>query len=366
MYSDKVLDYDFGPQHPLQPVRYKLTYELMQAYGLFDDGVDLVAPRDATDSELEAVHEPGYIFTVRALGDSRGGVAAHAGLGPGDNPVFPGMHEVSALVAGGSIEAARLVLEGKLDYVFNVGGGLHHALPARASGFCIYNDPAVAISWLLRNGAERVVYLDTDAHHGDGVQAIFYEDPRVMTISIHESGRYLFPGTGDVAEIGKDRARGTSINVPLEPGASDADMIFSLDEAAIPLAQSFRPDMLVLQHGCDPHHLDPLTHLDCTMEAFRQIGLRERDLALDVTDGRAISGGGGGYAYREIVPRAWTATFAAFCGIELPELLPETWRAEAGVSARALTEDVPAPDMPLESTKQTVMRLMHELGRFEG
>jgi acetoin utilization protein AcuC len=363
IYSEGVLGYDFGPQHPLQPVRYRLTYELMEAYGLFEGEVAVVPPRSASDAELEWVHDPGYIHTVRALGESRGSSAPRAGLGPGDNPVFPAMHEVSALVAGGSIETARLVLDEGSGPAFNMAGGLHHALPSRASGFCVYNDPAVAIAWLLRHGVERVIYLDTDAHHGDGVQWIFYEDPRVMTISIHESGRYLFPGSGDVAETGRGRGRGTSINIPLDPGASNADMLLALDEAALPLARAFNPDVLVLQHGCDTHHQDPLTHLDCTLQVFGQIGARERALALEVCQGKMIAGGGGGYAYREVVPRAWTATFAATSGLELPEELPETWTNETGLAATSLTEDIPAPEKPLVSTEHTIGRLMKELGK---
>jgi acetoin utilization protein AcuC len=364
IYSDDVLGYDFGPQHPLQPVRYKLTHDLMAGYGLFDAGVLLVPPPTASDAELEVVHDPGYIHTVRALGDTVGGSSPRAGLGPGDNPVFHRMHEVSALVAGGSIEAARIVMAGRVNFAFNIAGGLHHALPARASGFCIYNDPAVAIAWLLRNGAERVVYLDTDAHHGDGVQWIFYEDPRVMTISVHESGRFLFPGTGDIGETGHGRGRGTSINIPLDPGASNADLLLALDEVALPLARAFNPDILVLQHGADIHHLDPLTHLDCTLDVFAQIAKRECALALDICQGRAISGGGGGYAYVEVVPRAWTSMFAAMAGIDLPEELPETWRLDAGISATGLAEDSEAPEEALASTERSIGRLLKDLGRL--
>lgn len=363
IYSEAVLNYDFGPQHPLQPVRYKLTHDLMAAYGLFDRGVQVRSPRQASNAELAWVHDPDYIRAVADAGSSSRPTARHFGLGAGDNPVFANMHEVSALIAGGSIEAASAVLTSDLDCAFNIAGGLHHALPARASGFCIYNDPAVAIAWLLRNGIDRVVYLDTDAHHGDGVQWIFYDDPRVMTISIHESGRYLFPGTGNVTEIGKGNGVGTSVNIPLEPGASNADMLLALDEAAIPLATAFKPDIFVFQHGCDTHHLDPLTHLDCNLEVFGEIAKRERDLALSLSAGRAISGGGGGYAYREIVPRAWTATFAALAGITLDPALPVAWRATAGVTARGLTEDITVPTEPLESTKRTISQLMRELGQ---
>ena len=272
IYSDEVLDYDFGPQHPLQPERYKLTYELLEAYGLFEAGAAaVIKPPRASDRQIESVHDARYVDLVRLLSDAPSKTAPLAGIGHGDNPAFPHMHDVSAAVVGGSIEAARMVLNAEVEFAFNVAGGLHHALPSRASGFCIYNDPAIAISWLLDQGVERIVYMDTDAHHGDGVQWIFYDEPRVMTISIHESGRHLFPGTGDIHEIGRGVARGTSINIPLEPGASDADMLLALDEAALPLARKFGPDFFVFQHGCDSHYLDPLTHLECTLAVFPAI-----------------------------------------------------------------------------------------------
>lgn len=339
----------------------------MAGYGLFrEETTEVIDPPMASEADLERVHSKDYVDVVEAISEPLGLIAPEVGLGGSDNPVFPNMHAISATIVGGSIEAARRVYAGELDYAFNMAGGLHHALPNRASGFCIYNDPAVAIAWLLNRGVDRIVYIDTDAHHGDGVQWIFYDDPRVMTISIHESGKYLFPGTGDIEEIGRDKARGTSINVPLEPGASDADVLLALDEAALPLARQFKPDMLVLQHGCDTHRLDPLTHLECTMDVFHQIGVRERDLARDLTGGRAISGGGGGYAFREVVPRAWTSTFAAYCDIDLPQELPRAWREEAKLNASSLMEDDPAPDEPLPSTGRTIQDLKHALGRFQG
>lgn len=367
VYSDEVLKYDFGPHHPLQPVRYRLTRDLMDAYGLFErENILASAPTSASDAELELVHDPEYVSAVRSLDRSGGGAAMRAGLGAGDNPVFRKMHEVSAVIAGGSIDAARMVVNGDVDYAFNIAGGLHHAMPSRASGFCIYNDPAIAIAWLLRNGAGRIAYIDTDAHHGDGVQWIFYDDPRVLTISIHESGRYLFPGTGDVCETGRGRGRGTSVNVPLDPGASDPDMLLALDEAALPLAQSFDPDILVLQHGCDSHRLDPLTHLECTLNVFPEIARRERELAVDVAGGRAIGTGGGGYAFRDVVPRAWTSTFSTLAGVDLPETLPDTWCDTREDGSMPLTAEDPVAESSLASTKTTIGRLMRELGRFRG
>jgi acetoin utilization protein AcuC len=365
LYSDKVLGYDFGPQHPLQPIRYKLTHDLLAAYGMFDKGcADLIAPPKADDRTIQLVHDPAYIEAVKLLGERAGGRSAYQfGLGPGDNPIFPGMHDATAFVVGGSVEAARLILSGQARIAFNVAGGLHHALPKKASGFCIYNDPAIAIAWLLANGVERVAYLDTDAHHGDGVQWIFYEDPRVLTFSVHESGHYLFPGTGNVDEIGAGPGRGTAANIPLHPSASDADFLFAIEEAALPLVQRFRPDVLVVQHGCDGHRLDPLTHLQCSVNVYAEIAQRERALADEICGGRIVATGGGGYAYREVVPRAWTAVFATLAHIELPDQLPESWRAALGFQTPpTLSDTQPGSQEPLYSTKQTVRELQRILG----
>jgi acetoin utilization protein AcuC len=366
IYSDEVLKYDFGPKHPLQPVRYKLTHDLLSAYGAFEHGsASVIEPPRACDRELRLVHDAEYVDTVRRAGSQPGFVAPRAGIGLGDNPPFDDMHEVTATVAGGSIEAARRVMSGQSRFAFNIAGGLHHALPAMASGFCIYNDAAVAIAWLLQNGAERVAYIDTDAHHGDGVQWIFYEDPRVLTVSVHESGRYLFPGTGDVTETGRGPGKGTAINVPLDPGASDPDMLMAMEEVVVPVTRKFRPEVLVLQHGCDAHRLDPLTHLDCSLNVFSDIALMQRDLAAEVCGGRAISGGGGGYAYREVVPLAWAAMFSIFSGIELPSTLPPSWRKATGLEATSLFDDAPEHDQPLESTKRTIRHLGQYLGNYK-
>lgn len=369
LYSDAVLDYDFGPQHPLQPLRFKLTRDLLVAYGVFEQpGVEMVAPPPADDPTVELIHDRQYIEAVKLLSDRAGGRSPYQfGLGPGDNPIFPGMHDAALVPVGGSVEAARTVLGRGSTTAFNVAGGHHHAMRARASGFGLYNDPAIAIAWLLQNGVERVAYLDTDAHHGDGVQQAFYDDPRVLTVSIHESGRYLFPGTGFVDEIGEGRARGTSANVPLQPYASDADVLFALDEAALPLIRRFAPDVIVAEHGCDPHRLDPLTHLECSVNVFHEIAKRERRLADEVCDGRIVAVGGGGYAFREVAPRAWTLVFAGLAGLELPEYLPQSWLDSSGarLDAPTLHDPVPGSDVPLGETKATVSDLLREIGMHD-
>lgn len=328
IYSDSCLKYDFSPSHPMKPVRLKLTAELMRAYGLLDRReVSLAEPRLATDEELALVHDRRYLDKVRELSAPDTGVsyAPEWGLGTGDNPIFPLMHEASATIAGGSLVAAEMVMGAGPGHAFHFGGGLHHAQRARASGFCVYNDAAIAIAYLRRRRA-RVLYIDVDAHHGDGVQNFFYSDPGVMTISIHESGRHLFPGTGFTSEIGEDEGRGYSVNLPLEPFTGDALYLRAYDQIVPPLAGAFKPDVIVTQNGCDSHFSDPLAHLAVTMEGFQLLAGRLHRLAHEAAGGRWLALGGGGYEAYTVVPRAWTLIAAEQAGAELEEELPESWR----------------------------------------
>jgi acetoin utilization protein AcuC len=321
--------YDFGPSHPLQPVRVDLTFALLRACGLLDaPGVTLLDPRPATHAELTAVHSPAYVDAVAQLsveGESQRGLsrlAALFGFHSSDNPVFPGMHQAASTVCGGAVLAAETIMNGGARHAFVPAGGLHHAHVARAAGFCIYNDPAVAIAAARDRYGARVVYVDVDAHHGDGVQEIFYGDPHVLTISIHESGQYLFPGTGFVQELGDGRGYGYSINVPLEPYAGDAALLRAVDEVAVPLVRAFNPDLLVTQCGCDSHWLDPLTHLAATTRIWPVLAETFHALAHEVCAGRWLATGGGGYDLYSVVPRAWTLLFAGMIGADLPEELP--------------------------------------------
>ncbi len=334
VYGPELLAYDHGSQHPLRPVRVMLTRELIASYGLLDGGAEELSPRLATDEELHLVHTADYVDAVRRAGAGEPGEWWRYGFGPGDNPIFRGMHEASARVAGASLVAADAVLSGTADHAFNPAGGLHHAMPSRASGFCVYDDPAIAIAWLLSNGIERVAYVDVDVHHGDGPQAIFYDDPRVLTISIHESGRYLFPGTGFVDERGSGDAEGTKANVPLPPYTSDEGWLRALREVVPPLVRRFSPDVLVTQLGCDTHHTDPLAHLALTTSAYREAAKVLHRLAHDAAGGRWLATGGGGYQWARVVPRAWTIYFGEMAEHELADSIPERWldlaRGEAG------------------------------------
>jgi acetoin utilization protein AcuC len=325
-YGDEAPMYDHGPEHPLRPARVILTRRLILDYGLVDGArvreVDAVS---ATDEELLRVHTAAYLDAVKRAGHGEPGEWARFGLGPGDNPIFPDMHEAAAHVAGATITAAAAVLSGRVEHAFNPAGGLHHAMPERASGFCVYDDPAVAIAWMLDHGASRDAYVDVDVHHGDGPQAIFYDDPRVLTISIHQDGRTLFPGTGFVDETGSGEAVGTKVNVPVPPQTGDGAWLSALESIVPPLVTAWKPDVLLTQLGCDTHTTDPLAWLDLTTAAYRRAAVLLHGLAHEAAGGRWVATGGGGYQWARVVPRAWTIYFAELAGAEIPDFLPEAW-----------------------------------------
>jgi acetoin utilization protein AcuC len=318
--------YDHGPQHPLRPERVLFTWSLIEACGLLErPSVQTIGCRPATDDELGAVHAPEFLEATRRAGHGEDGDWWRFGYGPGDNPIFPDMHEAGALVAGASLVAAEAVHHGGALHAFNAAGGLHHAMPSRASGFCVYNDPAVAITWFLEAGVHPIAYVDVDVHHGDGVQDIFYEEPRVLTVSIHQSGETLFPGTGFVTERGAAGAEGTKVNVPLAPGVSDRAWLAAFREVVPPIVRAFGPKVLVTQLGCDTHWTDPLAGFRLTTGAYRETAAELHALAHQVAGGRWVATGGGGYQWASVVPRAWTIYFAQMCDTELPDALPESW-----------------------------------------
>jgi acetoin utilization protein AcuC len=325
-WDERLLGYDFGPGHPLAPVRVELTMALALELGVLGR-IDTTDFEMASDELLMLVHTPAYVAAVKQAGETLRPDPSH-GLGTPDDPVFLGMHGASALVAGASVAAVRAVFDGSHDHAVNISGGLHHAMPDRASGFCVYNDPAIAIAWLLDQGVERVAYVDIDVHHGDGVQAVFWDDPRVLTISLHESGRTLFPGTGDAADVGGPNARGSAINVPFDAGTGDAEWHAAFD-AVVPAAlREFAPSYLVTQHGCDTHALDPLANLLLSVDGQRLAHAKLHDLGHEVCDGRWLAVGGGGYELVQVVPRTWTHLLAIASGEPVdPEVeTPQEWR----------------------------------------
>ena len=321
--------YDFGPAHPMSPIRLDLTARLCQAFGLFDrPDVAVVGAQPVADDVLLTVHDEDYIAAVRAASADPDAAEPLRGLGTEDDPAFAGMPEASARVVGGSLDVAQAVWRGEAAHGVNFSGGLHHAMAERACGFCVYNDVAVAIRWLLANGAERVAYVDIDVHHGDGVQEIFWDDPRVLTISLHESGRMLFPGTGFPGEVGGPGAEGSAVNVALPPTTGDAEWLRAIHAVVPPLLRDFRPDVLVTQHGCDTHALDPLAHLRVSVDGQVAAAAALHDLAHEVCGGRWVALGGGGYAVIDVVPRTWThlVAIAAHAPIAAQTPVPPAWR----------------------------------------
>ncbi|MEN6429391.1 MAG: acetoin utilization protein AcuC [Coriobacteriales bacterium] len=320
VYSDSLAAYDLGPDHPFRPERFTRAVEMMHKRDLIGpNGMRVVMPTPATDEDLLRVHDADYIKVVKDLSASPRTLWPRHGIGPGDTPAFAGMHDASALVAGAAITAMREVLDGRAERALNIAGGLHHAHRDRAAGFCVYNDPAVGIAWALdRDPGLRVAYVDIDAHHGDGVQEAFWNEPRVLTVSMHESGRYLFPGTGFETETGGPDAPGSALNVPMPPYAGDSEYARAFAERVKPAVRAFAPDLLVTQNGADAHRADPLTTLGLTLRGYSALVESLVELSTEVTQGRMVAHGGGGYAWEDTVPRAWTALAYSLLGRPVP------------------------------------------------
>ncbi len=323
VYAPELADYDYGEWHPLKMRRLRLAHDLSEACGLLaGPRVRRVVPRPAAEEELRAAHDPDYL-EVLAAAESGALPAAGSryGLGPGgDNPVFPGLWTVARLIAGGSLEAASRVAAGEVRVAMSIAGGLHHAMRRRASGFCYVNDPVLAILRLRERGLDRIAYVDIDVHHGDGVEAAFWEDDRVLTISIHQDGRTLFPGTGFATDIGAGRGRGYAVNVPLLPGADDAVVVEAFEAVVPPFLEAFRPDAVVAQLGVDSFVDDPLAHLNVTTNGFEAMVRRIAELSP-----RLVALGGGGYQLANVA-RGWTLAWGAVSGQSVPDLIPEPMR----------------------------------------
>lgn len=318
-------EHGHGPQHPLKPERLQRTFELLQEYGAFDaPNVHVVTPRPATEDELALFHTREYIKVVRALSAGNTRLPAWCyGFGPGDNPIFERMYETESLKVGSSLAGAAMLANGECDVAFSFIGGLHHAQSDRASGFCVFNDAAIAIRWLMRQGL-RVAYVDIDVHHGDGVQAAFYDTDQALTISLHQDGRTLFPGTGFVDEIGTGAGIGYSVNAPLPPYTDDETYLWAFHQVVPPLLERFQADVVVTQLGVDTHYNDPLAQLALTTAGH--LALFE---ALEKLSPRWLALGGGGYDIG-VVPRAWTLAFGVMSGQSFPDELPEQYRARYG------------------------------------
>ena len=359
VWDERFLDYNFGPQHPLRPLRVKLTYELIRSKGILQQGpVEVLNARLASRDEILLFHEDNYVRLVEQYSKKGSGL-----LDMGDTPAFKGCYEATSLVVGASIVAADAVMSGRLSHAFNPSGGLHHAHPERASGFCIFNDPAVVIAHLKsRYSVKRIVYLDIDAHHGDGVMYGYYDDAGVLDIDFHESGRFLFPGTGFPDEIGNGAARGTKLNIPLPPSTGDEAYLKAFRQVVSDAIKKFRPEIILVQCGADGHLEDRLAHLRLTTKVYADVVSEMHDLAHELCNGKMLLFGGGGYTLAN-VPRVWTVAFSTLAGVRPNGDIPSEWSKEF---AKAAEEDPPnqlydKPTSDVEKTVKEVQRVINEL-----
>jgi acetoin utilization protein AcuC len=359
IWDERFLDYNFGPQHPLRPIRVKLTYELIRSKGILQqETVKVIKPRLASREEILLFHEENYVRLVEQYSKKGSGL-----LDMGDTPAFKGCFEATSLIVGASIVAADGVMNGSLSHAFNPSGGLHHAHPERASGFCIFNDPAVVIAHLKsKYSLKRIVYIDVDAHHGDGVMYGYYDDPAVLDIDFHESGHFLFPGTGYPDEIGKGEAQGSKLNIPLPPSTGDEAYLDAFRQVVPDALKKFRPEIILVQCGADGHLDDRLAHLRLTTKAYADVVSQMHDLAHQLCNGRLLLFGGGGYTLAN-VPRVWTVAFSTLAGVELDDEIPSEWSREFEKTAR---EDPPhelydKPTSDDERTLKEVRKAVSEL-----
>ena len=340
VYDQAMSQHQLRVDHPMRPVRLQNTFDLLDAYGAFDENTSRLIPaRPASEEELGWLHTHEYIEAVKSfsLGISGYELSRFNFTGQGDNPTYPGMYDAAALSTGGSLVAAEMVAQGQVEVAFNISGGLHHAAPGHASGFCVFNDPALAVKYFLAQGW-RVAYVDIDAHHGDGVQNAFFDDPRVLTISVHESGQYLFPGTGHANEVGVGPGLGYSVNLPLYPYTGDEVYLESFGEIVPPLLRAFAPDVLVTQLGIDSYHSDPLTHLQITTRGY-VAAIREL-AALQIP---WLALGGGGYDL-SAVARGWALAYGVMLDVEWPDQLPPGFAEKLGGDKLRDTIDPMVPD----------------------
>lgn len=374
VYSEELLNYRFSKEHPFNQYRLKITLDLLQKSHLIDEH-HIIAPRMATDEELHLIHDPNYVQAVKLAGQGLLNVeqAENYGLGTEDTPMFPNMHEASALLVGGTLTAVDQVMTGQAQHALHIGGGLHHGFRGKASGFCIYNDSSVAIKYIQEKYNAKVLYVDTDAHHGDGVQWSFYDDDQVCTFSIHETGRYLFPGTGNTNERGQGKGYGYSFNIPVDAFTEDESWLHAYETAFREITEFFKPDVILTQNGADSHFFDPLTHLSATMQIYEKIPKLAHELAHQYCNGKWIAVGGGGYDIWRVVPRAWSRIWmemneSSHINGPLPIEWLDRWQKEAPVTLPTTWEDpdnlypaIPRKNEITEKNFQVVEKALYQI-----
>lgn len=374
VFSEDLLNYKFSKNHPFNQIRLKLTLDLLKNINAIEE-CHIIPPRKASDEELHLIHDPSYVNAVKLAGQGNlpEDICENYGLGTEDTPIFQNMHEASSLLVGGTLAAVDAVMSGRAKHALHLGGGLHHGFRGKASGFCIYNDSSVAIKYIQEKYKARILYVDTDAHHGDGVQWSFYDDPDVCTLSIHETGRYLFPGTGNVNERGQGKGYGFSFNIPMDAFTEDDSWLHAYRTAFREVAEFFKPDVILTQNGADAHYLDPLTHLSSTIKIYREIPKLAHEIAHEYCDGKWIAVGGGGYDIWRVVPRAWAMIWLEMtensncCG-SLPAEWINKWKEHAPVplplewdDPADLYEPIPRKSEITEKNARTVDKVLYPI-----
>ena len=354
IFSQEQQSYRFSSDHPFNQKRLDLTFDLLNKCNAIIKE-DIFAPRMATDEELLLIHDKDFVNAVKlaSVGELSPSIATNYGIGTDDTPMFPNMHEAASLLVGGTLTAVDLVMQGKYLHACNLSGGLHHGFKGRASGFCIYNDSSIAIEYMRKKYNARVLYVDTDAHHGDGVQWAFYDVEDVCTLSIHETGRFLFPGTGNINERGSGKGYGYSVNIPVDAFTEDESWLHAYRTSLREVCEYFKPDVIITQNGADNHYYDPLTHLCSTIEIFREIPKLAHELAHEYCGGKWIAVGGGGYDIWRVVPRAWSMIWLEMTDNRiatgpLPKEWIKAWQKDAPVELPATWEDISPiyPEIP--------------------
>lgn len=376
IYSPDFQKYKLSNNHPFNQLRVELTTDLLKTAGALDE-TDIISPRIATDEEIALIHNEDYIEAVKKAGEGNlpEEIALNYGIGTDDTPIFENMHEACALLVGGTLTAVDLVMEGKANHALNLGGGLHHGFRGKASGFCIYNDSSIAIKYMQEKYNARVLYVDTDVHHGDGVQWTFYDEPEVCTLSIHETGRYLFPGTGNVTEKGQGKGYGFSFNLPMDAFTEDESWLDAYRTSFREVTDFFKPDVIITQNGADSHYYDPLSHLSATMKIYKEIPILAHELAHEYCNGRWIAVGGGGYDIWRVVPRAWSMIWLEMKEVieelgtgDIPKAWLEKWQKHSPFDLPTQWEDpedlypvIPRKKEITEKNKITLNKALHHI-----
>ncbi len=346
-YHPRMMEYDFGPRHPLKPIRLELTRQIIESAA----EIQVIDPGMGSELDLLRVHTPDYLRLVQDASAGERipqGMAQKYGIGTGDTPIFPGMYEASLSYCAGSAHAAKLVNEGA-PIAFNMSGGLHHAQRSFGSGFCVFNDAAIAAS-ILRDQYSRVAYVDIDVHHGDGVEAIFLDDPTVMTCSIHQMSPGFYPGTGHYAQTGVDC---TTVNIPLEAETTGDTWFWAFENGIMPALRRFQPEAIVLQMGADPHELDPLAHIRCKAQDWLRAVSAVQSLEVPI-----VALGGGGYNL-ETVARMWAAAVLTLSSVRVPEHLPASVSNVIETTLMMDADDAQRPTVGMDFA-QRVIDFLHK------